>query len=368
MQKIVVRILAGAVSLTLLVLLAWIVVATHAAWPPEWAAWNANDWAAFGGIGTLLIALVTGPLILRQVIHAREGVDEARRTREQQAEQAREQSREQAEREQRLREEEARPLVVVDFEPSPVWGNIINLVVENVGKTLAKNVRFTFDPPLVSSGAGNDGYNFQESNLLKHGIPAMPPGKRFEALFDMSHEHITAGLPMAYSARVDLQDSHGRQQESLEYVLDLNFRYGVRRVESKGIHDVAKSLKEIERRVDQWTQHHNGLNVWIRDEDARIFEENWQEEHGGHYPTMGDPLPAGRPAPSRFSQLREPLTRRLYWTARNNLVERPRKRWRLRGAMKARPDLARLRQPEYDSLQPWWSRAWESFARKGSKG
>lgn len=283
MRKISLRLLAGALTLALLTLLTWIVIATRAAWPPDFAAWDADDWAAFGGIGTLLVAFVTGPLILRQVIHAQEAVQEARRAREQQAKQASEQSQEQASREQRLREEQARPFVVVDFEPSPVWGNIINLVVQNVGKTLAKNVRLTFNPPLVSSTAGNDGYNFQESNLLKHGIPAMPPGKRFEALFDMSHDHIQAGLPMSYEVRVDLEDSQGRQQEALEYVLDLNFRYGVRRVESKSIHDLAKSVKKIENRVDQWTQHFNGLRVWVRDEDAyldrqdREYEERKQE-------------------------------------------------------------------------------------------
>lgn len=214
-RRIAIKLLAGTLTLALLALLTLIALATQAAWPPDFAAWDADDWAAFGGIGTLLVALVTGPLILRQVIHAQEAVQEARKSREQQAKQAREQSqeqaereqrlrqeqadqtllvmrnqadtelrlrqeqdratldlsREQAEREQRLREDQARPFVVVDFEPSPVWGNIINLVVQNVGKTLAKNVRLTFDPPLVSSMAGNDGYNFQESNLLKHGIP-----------------------------------------------------------------------------------------------------------------------------------------------------------------------------------------------------
>lgn len=176
--------------------------------------------------------------------------------------------------------------MVVDFEPSPVWGNIINLVIENVGKTLAKNVRFAFDPPLKSSQESRDGYDFGDTVLLRSGIPAMPPGKRFTALFDMSHERIRTDLPMAYTVQVDLDDAYGRPQEPLTYVLDLNFRYGLRRIEEKTVHDVAKSLKEIERSVKSWTQHFNGMRVWVRDEDAYLAREQaeykaWQEEQAG---------------------------------------------------------------------------------------
>jgi len=161
---------------------------------------------------------------------------------------------------------------------------------------------------------------------------------------------------MKFTVRVDLEDARGQSQEPLEYVLDLNFRYGFRRVESMSIHDVAKSLKEIERRVTQWTQHSNGLRVWVRDEDARIFEDNWQNKHGSSYPTMGSPFPAGRPAPSRFDSLYEPWHRRFYWTARNGMIEGPRKRRRLRQQMAGRPDLAQILQPQYDALRPWWTR------------
>lgn len=198
---------------------------------------------------TLAVAILAVRYTARQVREARAQVGEARKTREAQSEQARQETEEQAQREQRLREEQARPFVVVDCEPNPVSGNIIDIVFENVGKTLAKNVRFSFDPPLKSSQDGRGGYVFEKSVLLSDGIPAMPPGKRVVALFDVSHERVNTELPMAYAVRVDLQDFQGRDQETLEYVMDLNFRYGLRRVESKTIHDVAKSLESIERHI-----------------------------------------------------------------------------------------------------------------------
>lgn len=171
----------------------------------------------------------------------------------------------------RLREEQARPFVTVDFESSSVSRNTINLVIENIGKTLARNVRVTFDPPLESSQASHGRhYDLENSVLLSRGIPTMPPGKRIEALFDLSHERIKTDLPMTYTVRVESQDSQERDQEPLEYVLDLNFRYGLACIEAKTVHDVAKSLKGIEHNTSRWTQHFDGLRVWVRDEDRYL--------------------------------------------------------------------------------------------------
>ena len=43
----------------------------------------------------------------------------------------------------RLREEQARPFVIVDFEP----GFLVYLTVENIGRTMARDVSIRFSPP-----------------------------------------------------------------------------------------------------------------------------------------------------------------------------------------------------------------------------
>ncbi len=342
--------------------------------------------AGLAALGTLVVAVVAAAYAKRQVDTARQQVqgardqlEESRRLRDEQEAQAqklrqeqqehalslaREQgqaalqlSREQGQQAQQLRDEQAAPVVVVDFEPSEVWGNFINLVIENVGQTLARDVKLTFTPPLRSSQENKDGgFRIADSVLLKQGIPAMAPRKRIVTLFDVSHDRVNTNLPMTYDVKVEFTNWQAEPRPPLQYVLDLNFRYGLRRVEPKGIHHVAKSLSEIERSLRKWTNHGNGLRVWLRDEDARIFEENWQEEHGGDFPSLGRPYPAGRPAPSWFDRLREPLWKRLYWTTRNSLIERPSERRRLRERMEGRPDIASMLQERYDALEPWWSR------------
>ena len=81
-----------------------------------------EEWAAIGALGTVAtaaVALVAARFAFAQVKEAR-----------------------------RLREERSRPFVVVDVQPSSDWSNLLNLVVENVGATVAYDVAMTFDPPI----------------------------------------------------------------------------------------------------------------------------------------------------------------------------------------------------------------------------
>src|SRR5215218_5772519 len=50
----------------------------------------------------------------------------------------------------RLREEQARPFVIVDFEP----GFLVYLTVEDIGRTMARDVIIRFDKPLESTLTG----------------------------------------------------------------------------------------------------------------------------------------------------------------------------------------------------------------------
>lgn len=146
------------------------------------------------------------------------------------------------------------------------------MIVENVGSTVARNGRFAFDPALESSQS-QEGWEIGGSVLVQEGIPMVPPGRRIETLFDLSHERIDSDLPMRYDLTVELEDARGRQQQPQRYVLDLTYLYGLMRVEEYGVHHVAKSLREIEKRVTKWSDIHGRLKVWIRDEDRHRREE-----------------------------------------------------------------------------------------------
>lgn len=127
-------------------------------WLPDLTAWTPADWRAASGVGTLVVASVATLIARRQLRQARE-----------------------------LREEEAAPFVVVDVEPSAHSNWVLDLVIENVGKTVAHDVTLRFGPALVSTMDQGD-YRLADWSPLKDGVRTMVPGRRLRCIFDSAHE------------------------------------------------------------------------------------------------------------------------------------------------------------------------------------
>lgn len=225
------------------------------------AGLTAEEWTAIGTVATALIALGAAIFALLQV-------HELRRT----------------------REEQARPFVVVDIQPGKAWSNLLDLIVENIGTTAAHNVKIMFDPPLLQTK--DDGYPIGESVLLTEGVAMLPPGRRIRAFFDASHERSKSDLPMRYDVTVALEDARGRRQPDQRYVIDLRYLYGLTEVREYGLHDAAKSMREIEKAVRKWADASGRLRVWVRDEDRRDLNDHIEHELTGHYPSLGRSRPS----------------------------------------------------------------------------
>lgn len=131
----------------------------------DWS-WGPQEWTAVGTVVTAGIAAAAAIVAYFQLRQARQ-----------------------------LREDQARPFVVVDIVPSEVDLHVLDLVIENVGNTVAQDVRLSFDPPLASSLAD---YDLAGSVLIREGIPTMPPRRRIEFLFDISHQRLNTDLPKRY--------------------------------------------------------------------------------------------------------------------------------------------------------------------------
>lgn len=202
--------------------------------------WTAEGWTAGAAWVTVVVAVTAA-------VYARGQVREARA----------------------LRNERAKPFVVVDFEPHPASNSLMNLTIRNIGQTLAKNVNIMFDPPLQTSTDASDGkYRLNDSRLLREGIPAMPPSRMYTALFDsMISLNEKPDLPRSYVATVQYEDVQGRV-ETLEYILDLDIYFGLVYVQEKGIHHVASAVEDAVKLMKRWTGSQGRLNVWSRDEDA----------------------------------------------------------------------------------------------------
>jgi hypothetical protein len=194
-----------------------------------------------------------------------------------------------------LRAEQARPFVVVDFELER--RPLMNLVVANLGRTMARNVRIDVDPPLRSTAYESLGFPIGKLKLFTEVVPSLAPGKRIVLLFDSVPQRTEAGLPDSYQVRLSYEWDGGRPIVDTQR-LDLDLYRHQRLVWQDTIHDVSEALKKIERRMTGWSSSHGGLLVRTPDEVQRRHDIEAglaeQSEPIGHVAGNGRARLAGR--------------------------------------------------------------------------
>lgn len=224
-------------------------------------ALTAEEWTALGTVVTAAVAVMAAAFAALQLLELR-----------------------------RTREDQTRPFVIVDIQPGAAWSNLLDLVVENIGSTAARDVHIVFDPPLEQSK--DDGYPISNSALIRDGIRMLPPGRRIRAFFDASHDRINSGLPMRYDVTVRLKDARGWEQPDQNYTIDMGYMYGTTQIQEYGLHDAAKAITEIQKTVKKWADIHGRLKVWVRDEDRHRLDERVEHDLTGRRPSLGTRPPS----------------------------------------------------------------------------
>ena len=183
------------------------------------AATTGTNWpavAALAAWATVLIYIVIGLFAWRQVREAR-----------------------------KLREEQARPFVIVDFEP----GFLVYLTVENLGRTMARDVRIQFGKPLETTLERPR--EIDETPLFREAIPTLPPGKKIRVLFDQFPARLEAGLALTYDVDVSYKGPTGKKPLKDTYRLDLGMYVGSA-LPPKGIPELATEVENIRKEIEKW--------------------------------------------------------------------------------------------------------------------
>jgi hypothetical protein len=208
---------------------------TLATWEP-WQ-WSSSAWSAL----TFLVLVAAAILTWRQVKEAQDA-----------------------------REEQSRPVVILDFEI--VFSVFVELHVRNVGATLARDVRFEFDQPIETTVRTKD-WNISELSMFRDGIPFLAPGKVIKILFDQFVNREEKGLPRRYVVKVTYTDSH-RNPYSEHVVLDLSTYVGTNGVNQEGLPEIYRQLKELVKNVESWTDSNGVKIVTTADQERRA--EKWR--------------------------------------------------------------------------------------------
>lgn len=187
--------------------------------------------AAWGSMGTVVVTVLLAFYAARQVKEAK-----------------------------RLREEQTRPFVVVSIEPD--WA--ASLVVENIGATMATDVRIHFDPPFQS--------HFEDEPLpifREEGIPSLPPGMqlRFNVISMIQYLN-DRDVPGQYRVTVTCRSFDGSRPYKDTYLLDLDVFEGIE-PPPEGLPELVKAVEKVTKELHGWTDGAGGLLVHA--EDRRRF-------------------------------------------------------------------------------------------------
>ncbi|QFY05349.1 hypothetical protein GBF35_00415 [Nonomuraea phyllanthi] len=146
--------------------------------------------------------------------------------------------------------ESQQPYVVVDIRASDFIPEAMNLVVENVGPTVARDVRIKFDPPLQTSMDGDHPEKLADALIFSQGIPHLPPGRKIEVLFDIGWQFFSKDLPRQYTVTVEADGPYGAV-EPLTYLIDLELYRKLRRLTVKTLHQQVKEIEKLRKAVEK---------------------------------------------------------------------------------------------------------------------
>lgn len=161
-----------------------------------------------------------------------------------------------------LREEQTRPFVVLDLESEEP--PFFFLAVKNIGTTMARDVRFEFDPPAEST---IDHANLDNLKMFREGISTLPPGKEIKTLFDSAIQRHPAQLPEVYDVRVRYTDQERRKQYSETMDLDFGLYWGRLSITRRGIHHVHEELQRMRKEMKKWSPNLGSGLLLVSEED-----------------------------------------------------------------------------------------------------
>ena len=139
------------------------------------------------------------------------------------------------------REQEYAPYIVVYFD-IPQNIHVIYLIIKNVGKSIATDVKLAFTPSLSSSVFKE----INDTSLIKSGIGSLPPDYELRTLFDgVINRFGNADFPMTYVVEVSYTGGLVKERRTSTQTLDLSMFYGLMRVNEKGLNELVKTVEAI---------------------------------------------------------------------------------------------------------------------------
>ena len=146
------------------------------------------------------------------------------------------------------RDQQIAPYVVVFFDhqtDSPIF----DLVIKNTGRTAARDVEVTFEPPLQTSLKN---YDIEQLAFIHQVIPTLPPEYEIRASVDVIDNALkSVTLPKQYRVKVTYSGGIKAEKREAEYILDLNIFNGILETHTRSLTDLTKAVEIISDKLDE---------------------------------------------------------------------------------------------------------------------
>ena len=155
-------------------------------------------------------------------------------------------AREQGEEARRVEQEARRPYVVVTVEPGLTGPQLFDILVKNIGQRPALSVSIALDPPPMRASEPA-GFELARIKMLNEPVAMIAPGQEMRTHYDSHLErHNRDDLPSLHRVSLTYEDTSGHTYTETA-VLDIDAMEGVLFTSVKTIHDIGKSLAEIQK-------------------------------------------------------------------------------------------------------------------------
>lgn len=146
------------------------------------------------------------------------------------------------------RDEENAPFVVVYFNHYQSFHSLY-LVVENIGKKVATDIKLKFTPRLQVTEFNKD--LIAKNSLLNNGIKSLVPNYKIPIPFDFLTHYLKANLPMEYEVTVTYQGNPSLPPIVLEYTLDLSHYNYIHFQTEPGLNQIDTTLTRFALDINQ---------------------------------------------------------------------------------------------------------------------
>lgn len=149
------------------------------------------------------------------------------------------------------REQENAPYIIVYCEVPIPYDTMIYLIVKNIGKSIAEDVKIKFIPELSSSVKYTNDFNINDTTFIKDGIKSMPPEYVIKTVLGNSVEYFENGLPLKYEVEISYVNSITKNEIKTSQIIDLFAIKQLKYTKKFDLNDLVIEVKKLAQEIKE---------------------------------------------------------------------------------------------------------------------